>query len=445
MIERDGKFKEALERSLRASEADETEILAFRTESGLTRMANSEIHQNVLERNSAVSVRAIIDKRIGTASTNRPDPGAIDEAVREATENARRSPRVEDWPGLPTNGPIDEDKVDEPTAACQPGKRAELISQAIAVATNNKFTAAGALATAGGELYVGNNHGPVSVSRSSSIDINMVMMALDSSGYAAWAGRELGDLRIKELSETAALKAEMGRQPADIKPGPYTVILEPAAVADLLSFLGYVGLGALSVQEKRSFMGGHFGERIVDDKITLWDDGTDERSLSPAFDYEGVPKQKVIFLNKGVAEAVVYDSRTAARDGLTSTGHALPAPNQYGPLPTSLFLAPGDTSLTEMINNTELGVYVTRFHYTNIEEPMRAVLTGMTRDGTFLIENGKIASGLKNLRFTQSILDALNNVIAIGDSPAAIDAFLGTCNCPALRIAEFNFTGVSDQ
>jgi predicted Zn-dependent protease len=145
-----------------------------------------------------------------------------------------------------------------------------------------------------------------------------------------------------------------------------------------------------------------------------------------------------------VASQVVYDSRTAARDGKNSTGHALPAPNTHGPLPLNMFLGPGDSSLEKMIAGTKRGVLVTRFHYTNIEEPMRAVLTGMTRDGTFMIENGEIGEGLKNLRFTQSILDALSSVIEVGSELSLVNAFLGACCCPALKIDNFCFTGISD-
>ncbi len=436
-------FTEAIEKALRSSEADETEILAFRTDSGLTRVANSQIHQNVTERNSAISVRAIVDNRIGTAGTNRPETEAIAAAVQAAAANARVSPRVEDWPGLPTNPATIDNRVAETTHDCSPGKRAELVQEALTIAKNSKLVMAGALETGTTEIYLANNHSPVSVSAESGVDINMVLMALDSSGYSAWVGRDLSDLSMADLAGVAAAKAELGRQPEDLEPGAYTVILEPAAVADMVSFLGYIGLGALSVQEHRSFMADKFGEKLVSDNITLWDDGRDPRALGAPFDFEGVPKEKVVFFDKGVATSVVYDTRTAAREGKTSTGHALPAPNSHGPLPLNLFLESGATSLSEMVSGAERAVYVTRFHYTNIEEPMRAVFTGMTRDGTFLVENGKISRGLKNLRFTQSILDALGSVAAVGDSPLMVDAFLGACHCPALMIDGFNFTGIS--
>lgn len=436
-------FAAAVRAAAQSSKADETEIIAFRTHSGLTRVANCHIHQNVAERNSAISVRAVVDRRIGTAYTNRPDAPAISAAVAAATENALVSPQVDDWPGLPANPETIDIKTDEATQTCTPAKRAELVLEAVTTAKSEKLNVAGALQTSETEIFVANNHSPVSVSVSTDININLVMMSLDSSGYAAWVGRDLGGLRVRDLSATCARKAHAGRKPADLEPGAYTVVLEPAAVADMLSFLAYVGLGALSVLEKRSFIRDKFGEQLFDEKISFWDDGTDARTLGPSFDFEGVPKQKVVFFDRGRAQDVVYDTRTAARAGRRSTGHALPAPNPHGPLPTNLFLGAGDTPLERMIAETERGVYVTRFHYTNIEEPFRAVLTGMTRDGTFLIENGKVGGALKNLRFTQSIVDALSAVVAVGNEPVLVDAFLGACRCPALKLDDFNFTGIS--
>ncbi len=433
-----------ISQNLAKSSADETEILAYQSSDALTRVANSQIHQNVAEINSAISVRAIVDDRVGVASTNRPETEAIARAVESAITNAKMSPRVENWPGLPRTSSIVDSRTSSATDECTPGRRAELIRKALTIAKNEKLSLAGALETGTTRIYVGNSHGGISSSTMSEANLNLVLMALDSSGYAAWMGRDVSELDIPGLTKRAADKALLSRQPQDISPGPYTVILEPPAVADMLGFLAYLGLGAQAVQEKRSFMLDQFGKQIVSEMITFWDDANDPRTMGIAFDYEGVPKKKVVLIDRGVANAVVYDSRTAAGEGRSSTGHALPAPNPHGPMPANLFLAAGETSLDDMIAQTENGVLVTRFHYTNIEEPMRAVITGMTRDGTFLVKNGKLSCGLKNLRFTQSILDALNSVISLGRDARLIDAFLGTCHCPSIKIEGFNFTGISD-
>ncbi|MFN2231126.1 MAG: TldD/PmbA family protein, partial [Anaerolineae bacterium] len=242
-------------------------------------------------------------------------------------------------------------------------------------------------------------------------------------------------------------KALRGRNPTEVEPGTYTVILEEDAVADMLFTLGRLGLGALSVQEGRSFMNGRFGQCITGEKITIWDDGHDTRGIVQPFDYEGVPKQRVTLIEEGIAKAVVYDSFTAGREeGKTSTGHSLPAPNMIGPMPLNLFLAPGVASKGEMLASTERGVWVTRFHYTNPVHPVKAVLTGMTRDGTFLIEKGEITRPLKNLRFTQGILEAFAAASMLGAELKLIVAgWGGSATCvPALKIDGFRFTGTTE-
>ena len=250
-------------------------------------------------------------------------------------------------------------------------------------------------------------------------------------------------------SEEATGKASRG-EPIQIDPGEYEVILEPYAVSELLSFLGYLGFHALAVQEGRSFLCNEFGKKMVDEKVTIYDDGLDPGGLQIPFDFEGIPKQKVIFFEGGVAKEVTYDSFTARREGKSSTGHGLIAPNTEGPIPINLFMKGGESSLEEMIRSVRKGIYVTRFHYTNVVEPMKAVLTGMTRDGTFLIEEGEVKGPIKNLRFTESILRALSRVSAISkerricsEGTVYSRRFVTGTVAPAIKVDGFNFSGVS--
>jgi len=178
--------------------------------------------------------------------------------------------------------------------------------------------------------------------------------------------------------------------------------------------------------------------------VTIWDDGTDPLGRPIPFDFEGVPKRKVVLIDRGVATNVVHDSATAAREGKESTGHALPAPNMYGPMPLNLFMAPGDSSVEEMVASTGLGVLVTRFHYTNPVHPVRAVITGMTRDGTYLVKDGRIAGPVRNLRFTDSVVRALTQVLAIGRERKFQPGFFGGAVVPALKVAGFTFTGATE-
>jgi predicted Zn-dependent protease len=201
-------------------------------------------------------------------------------------------------------------------------------------------------------------------------------------------------------------------------------------------FLGYLGLGALSLQEGRSFLSGRMGEKVLGENVTIWDDATDPRSLAAPFDWEGQPKRNVTLIEKGVARTVVYDSYTANREGKESTGHALPAPNTVGPLPTNLFLAAGEASLNDMIESTKRGLLVTRFHYVNVIHEKETIITGMTRDGLFLIEHGRVTRPARNLRFTQSIVGALSKVEMVGREGRLTEyAYV-----PALKIGKFSFT-----
>jgi predicted Zn-dependent protease len=278
-------------------------------------------------------------------------------------------------------------------------------------------------------------------------DINTVIMSDTSAGYASALAMDVNDLDFEALGQEAVEKCLHSRNPRALEPGEYTVILEPYAVQDLVMMMAYTGLGAVAWQEGRSFLVGKLDQRIVDHRISIWDDGLSPAGIPMPFDFEGVPKQRVDFIEAGVARGVVYDSyRAAKEEGQASTGHALPAPNSMGPFPTNIFMGTGDATLADMIANTERGIYVTRFHYTRPVEPTQVVITGMTRDGTFLIENGEIAYPIKNLRFTQGYVEALNHVEAIGREVALLSGFGGfmRTSTPALKLNSFNFTGATE-
>jgi predicted Zn-dependent protease len=204
-------------------------------------------------------------------------------------------------------------------------------------------------------------------------------------------------------------------------------VLEEYAVVDLLDMLGYLGFSALAVQEERSFA--EPGRRIGSDLVTIVDDGYDPTGLPLSFDFEGVAKQRVSLVEAGICRDVVYDAQTAARAGVASTGHGLPAPNPWGPFPLNMVMEPGTASRDDLIAGLDRGLLVTRFHYTNPVHPKLAIVTGMTRDGTFLVEGGRIVGPVKNLRYTQSYLEAL----------------AGTVVVPAVRIDGWTFTGGTEH
>jgi len=311
------------------------------------------------------------------------------------------------------------------------------------LAKENHLLASGFFTTSSSEVAVANSLGVFAYAPSTLAELVTVIMSDDSSGYASASSIDFSSIDPEQIGREAVDKALRSRQPRIIEPGEYTVILEEYAVATLLNYLSYLGFGALALQEGRSFMADKFGQHITGENIHIWDDGLDKSGLPMPFDFEGVPKQRVDLISAGVAQGVVYDSSTAGKEGKESTGHALPSPNTFGPLPGNLFLKAGDSNKDSMLAQVDRGLWVTRFHYVNPVHPLTTVLTGMTRDGTFWIENGEIQYGVKNLRFTQSVLDALSNVRAISSQTKLSTGFYGGVRVPALCCGQFAFTGVT--
>jgi predicted Zn-dependent protease len=438
-------MREIAERALSLSAAEQTEVLIMSGDSGLTRFANSYIHQNVAERNVGLRVRAVVGKRIGVASCNDLSQGVLERVVESALTIAKLQPENPDFISLPNPAPIAEVQAfDEATAAFSPQARAKAVGVICQLAVGNGLIASGAFTTGGFELTVANSLGIFAYYATTSADINTVIMSDDSAGYAAATAWRVGEINTEAISSEAVEKALRSRHPRELPPGRYPVILEEYAVADMMSTLAYLGFGALSVQEGRSFMTDRFGEQIMNPTISIWDDGLDSTGLPMPFDFEGVPRQRVDLIKEGVAAAVVYDSYTAGREGKASTGHGLPAPNTFGPIPTHMFMAPGEASKEEMLASIERGLWVTRFHYTRPVHPKLAIITGMTRDGTFLIEKGEMAYPIKNLRFTQSYIEALANVEQVCRETRLVENWFGATRIPALKVAEVEFTGATE-
>jgi predicted Zn-dependent protease len=440
------KIREITAKVLSLSQADQTEVLVFSDDSQLTRFANSYIHQNVAERDVHVRVRAVVGKRIGVASTNDLSGESLEKVAKTALEVARLQLENPDFISLPEPALIPLVKAfSQATAGFTPEARARAVGGICRRAVENDLVASGAFSTSVQEIAVANSLGVFAYFPTTSADLKTVIMSDDSSGYGASVAWDVEQVDAEAVGAEAVDKALRGRNPREIEPGRYTVILQEYATEDILEMLSYVGLGALAVQEERSFMCDRFGEQIVGSAISLWDDGLDPRGLPLPFDFEGVPKRRVPLIENGVAMNVVYDSYTAGKEGKDSTGHGLPAPNTFGPIPINMFMAPGEATLEEMIASTERGILVTRFWYTRPVHPKLAIITGMTRDGTFLIEKGEVAYPVKNLRFTQSYLDALSSVEMVGRITKLVRSGfeLNGNHVPALKLGEFEFTGVT--
>lgn len=439
-------IKELIKSILSYSRADQTEVFYTDGNSALTRFANNYIHQNVAERDANVSIRVVIGKKIGTASTNKLEIASVKLAVDKAIEIAQTQPENPQFVSLPEpSSYMDIDTFVLRTSEVTPIQRAEAVKIIVDEAQKKGVIASGAYSTSSHNLLIANSLGVWAEQKQTLAEVNLVVTGENSaSGYANIMTRDAANIDPKSLADEAIEKCLKSYNPISLEPGEYTVILEPYAVGTLMSFLGDIGFGALSVQEGRSFMCDKIGKKIAGENITIWDDALDPAGLPTPFDYEGVSKKKVMLIENGIAKGVVYDSYTAGIEGVTSTGHGLPAPNSFGPVPLNMFMKEGDSSIEEMIASTQKGVYVTRFHYTNVVEPMTTTITGLTRDGTFIIENGKITGAVKNLRFTNSILDALSKVLLISKETKLVEGFGGS-RVPAIKVESFTFSGTTDD
>jgi PmbA protein len=441
------RIKQITDGILARSGADQAEVVILSGDSFLTRFANSTIHQNVGETDAEVRIRVVLGKRIGVAATNNLEDGALAKTLENALDIARLQRENPDFRSLPAPQALTEvSAFSEATANCTPEQRARGVGTICLMARDGGVVASGALSTELTEVAVANSLGTFAYHVATVANISTVVMSDTSAGYAEALALNVNDLDFEAIGREAVEKCLHSQNPQPIDPGEYTVILEPYAVQDFIQMMGYTGFGAVALQEGRSFMVGKIGQQIVDSRVSIWDDGLSPDGLPLPFDFEGVPKQRVDLIEKGIARGVVYDSYRAGKENKASTGHALPAPNAFGPMPMNTFFGPGDATLDEMIASTQRGLYVTRFHYTRPVDPKRVIITGMTRDGTFFIENGEIAYPVKNLRFTQSYLEALNHVEAIGREPRLLSSMMGIggTSVPALKVDQFRFTGATE-
>ena len=438
----EARAREIFEVVRKASGADETEVLLETHQSALTRFANNTIHQNVAEEGIHVSVRAVVDGRTARATTNKTDLESLRRVAEQAVASARWQPKDPEL--LPMPGPQPYKRVerfDDATAALTPEARAAAVEKVVARAEKSGLIAAGIFSSTSAAGALLNSCGLYAEHRETKAEFSVTFLD-GGSGWAKGNFTRASELNIEELAGRACEKALANREPKEIPPGRYTVILEPAAVLDLVGFLFYDFAGT-AVLDKRSCFTNQVGKKVFGENITITDDVFHGGQAGAPWDGEGVPRQAVTLVERGVLKNLVYARHTAKKMNAEPTGHGFPLPNEYGEAPMNLVFAGGSTSLEEMVRTTERGVLVTRLWYIREVDPYEKILTGMTRDGTYLVEGGTVRQAARNLRFNQSLKEMLNQVEFLGPAVRAAGEESFEMVVPPMRVRDFHFTEVT--
>ena len=421
----------------------DVEALIGSEREALTRFSNNAIHQNVSEQARALSVRVVIDQKTARASTNQFD----DDSVRRTVEAAiALTKSVEPDPALlPLHEPepyTDVVRFDRDTAEASPQRRAHAVAEAIRIVESASQTAAGIYSTKSAAMGIYNSRGVSAWHEETVACFSITAMAEDSSGWAKASAVRLADLDPAALARGASRKARVSAKPREIDPGDYVVVLEPAAVLDLVGQM-FADFSGTAVADERSFLTGRVGEKLFGDNIHIYDDVYHPLQAGAAFDGEGVPRQRLTLVEAGVPRELTYSRASAQKAGTKTTGHGFPLPNEVGEAPLNIVIAGGDTPVDAMIASTERGVLVTRLWYIREVDPYEKIMTGMTRDGTFLIEDGKVVAGLKNFRFNQGLSELLSNVEAMSPGVRATGEEAFDMVVPAMKASNFHFTEVT--
>jgi PmbA protein len=454
------------DRIKRLSSADEVEVLFSGGCFALTRFANNTIHQNVEDENHTVSVRTVFGGRTARAATNRFD----DDSLRRVVESSEALAKVQhpdsDLLPMPDSaeaaGSADEgiratrapSRYFEQTASITPQLRADGVKKIVEVAQRHKLTTAGIYSSSESVEGIFNSRGLSNWHTQTLAEVSITMLGADSSGWQKANSPDVTNLDPLRMAETAAKKALDAAHPAEIPAGKYTVILEPSAALDIVGFM-FWDYSGMAILDQRSFLTGRIGSKLFGDNITIWDDVAHPLQTGSPFDGEGMRRRRLPLVENGVVKRVVYARATAERmkrsehkdeaGPIEATGHGFPLPNETGEMPLNIvFAAPQNPqTLSEMIAATERGVLVTRLWYIREVDPYEKIVTGMTRDGTFLVENGKVKQGIRNFRFNESLIHMLSNVEAMSLPLRACGEESFDMVVPALRIRDFNFTEVT--
>lgn len=428
------------EKIFRLAKTVQCEVTAEITKTALTRFADSVISQNVDASAENFSVRLLDNGRTAKINFNQSDDASLKRAVTLGMAILKQQKKDPGLQPLPKPCPIPEGAslYFKETGDLSPLYRAQRAVELAKACKKSSQTAYGTFENGTSQFTVANSLGLFARHRETSALYNVTVRDKDGFGWAQYPAFDVNTIPFDSLNASVRAKAAASRSPRELKPGRYPVILEPQAASDLLSYLAIYGFGGQLYNEGRSFICGNLGKQMLSPLLSIEDNASGAAPGMP-FDYEGQPRKKVNLVKQGVIISPVHDRKTAKAAKTVSTGHALPQPSYMGPLPLNLAVTPGRGTLEELIKSTEYGILVTQFHYTNMLKAKTVEMTGMTRNGTFLVKDGKIAFPVKNLRFTQNMVEAFSGVEAVSG-----EAFLrlgwGGMSCPAFRLKNFNFS-----
>ena len=451
------------DRLRRLSAADEIELLISGGRSALTRFANNTIHQNMAEEEYHISARVSFGGRTARATTNKHDDDSLRRLVQSAEALARVQQPDPDLLPMPSPDEVTSNAADsgavavrryfDRTARLTPQDRARSVAVMVDVAKKHGLHAAGIVASSESVEGIINSRGVTDWHQQTLAELSVTMLGDTSSGWQKANSPDAAELDSQRLAEIAAEKAIRSKDPRELAPGKYTVILEPAAVLDAVGFM-FWDFGGSAILEQRSFLNDRIGTQIFGENITVWDDAYHPLQSGAPFDGEGIKRHRVKLIDKGVVQRVTYarssarrmeQSEMASRVGrIKPTGHGFGLPNEISEAPLNMvFESPAEgqsQTVEQMIATTERGILVTRLWYIREVDPYEKILTGMTRDGTFLVEAGKLQHGILNFRFNESLLHMLQNVEAMGLPVRATGEESMDMVVPPMKVCDFNFT-----
>jgi len=446
----------------RWTSADELELLIAGGRSALTRFANNTIHQNLEDQTQHISVRVAFGGRTARASTNKLDDDSLRRVVASAEALARVQQEDPDLLPMPTPAEIAENSAAtgtpvtcyfEHTAAISPQDRAAAVADMVRVAAKNDLTAAGIYSSAHFVEGIFNSRGVADWYEQTLAEASITILGGTSSGWQKANSPDVAQLDHSGMARIAADKALASQNPRELPPGKYTVILEPSAVLDAVGFM-FWDFGGSALLEQRSFLNDRIGTQLFGTNITVWDDVYHPLQTGAPFDGEGMKRHRLKLIENGVVKAVTYSRSSARRmqhselrgkvGPITATGHGFSLPNEIGEAPLNLVFtlsqAEKPQTVEQMIASSERGILVTRLWYIREVDPYEKILTGMTRDGTFLVEKGKVIGGIRNFRFNESLIHMLQNVEATSVPVRASGEESMDMVVPAMKVRDFNFT-----